>query len=242
MSLVRNGEFLGLPVPDFPETDMVRLALFDEGRVDRYFGPEDIAEMVLARRPDIRGLIELDKDLFIEEFAPDDMPAEHVDRYCDGIEAGYEFMIGTLTYMYYMRSGSLSIGNYLSQLPKDSHVLPLRKHSQIQRVKDCLTGEAVIDKGAHEDIIDDSSELAMRDTADYLTEADRLSGLIDEEVQRMIRDLSEEDVEEVEHHVDGFHRGVENTICMYIQSREQTILNKLQALPVYNGPRHNTTD
>lgn len=236
MSLVRNGEFLGLPVPDYPETDMVRLALFDEGRVDRYFGPEDITEMVLTRRPDIRGLIELDKDLFIENFAPEDMPAEHVDRHCDGIEAGYEFMIGTLTYMYYMRSGALSLGDYLSQLPKDSHALPMRKMSQIRRVKDCLTGDALIDQCAHQDMVDDSSDLAMRDTADYLSEAERFSGLIDEEVQRMIHELSEEDVEEVEHHVDGFHRGVENTVMMYVQSREQGILNKLQSLPTYTKP------
>lgn len=226
MSILQGEEHLGLPVLNVDEYEMVHDYL-ESDHVEGILTVENLFEVVEFKRPNIRRLIEFSKSEYMGD--EEEGPTVEGIEICDGIESGYEFIVGCLTYTYFLRSGSLTLEDFIGNLPKATHVLPLRKNSQLYRTMRFLSGAAIFDL-AHHELIDDSSELATLDTGDYLFNVPHMDALIDAEKDLLVKTMSDEG-----EHIQGFEIGVESAVEMYIQSREQQILNRLRPQLVKNS-------
>lgn len=230
MSLTINGEYLGLPVPDDNEYEMFQkyLTVSDEETIDTEMLPlECLFELVATRRPFIRNVIENDISEYMDLETDEDISLENI-QICDGIKSGYEFMVGCVTFMRFLRSGHLSLEDYINSVPKKSTDLPLQKSSQLMRTKKVLSGVAIHDV-IHTDLIDDSSELAYLDTGDYFFDAAHMDTIVENEVDKLMAenpDCNEEDSK----YIEGFYIGIEHTVEMYIQSREQHYIDNVHFL------------
>lgn len=217
MAGTQGEEYLGLPVLSEGEYEMVGEYL-KPGRKEGVLCIEDLFQTVLDRRPNIRKLINYITD--IDQSDLENGLTEEELYVCGGIESGFEFIVGCFTYTFFLRSGRISIEDYLECLPKATHVLPLRKESQLRRTIRYMSGTAIIEF-THRDWVDDSCELVALDVGDYFYEDPFMEALVDGE-----KEVLEDTIYDNGKYIEGFEVGVNNAIVMYIQSREQQILNR----------------
>jgi hypothetical protein len=224
MSETTSGEYLGLPILEYEEFELLSAYREDfSDSVDRTAVHDTIVDYVLEKRPYTDIVINLETKLYLEEQV-DEITDEYVIEYCEGLDYGFKFIIGCFTYVSFIRSSEKNIKDYFNNLPKDSAALPLRKRSQYNRVSECLSGIAELDPGAHGTVTKDLPEIARKESGDYLFECMRLENIIDIEIEDIVQSFNGDDST---HFVNGFVRGTECSIAMYIQSREQGILDWL---------------
>lgn len=225
MITVRNGEFLGLPVPDERDHVLLEDYLWGDGQNLVETG---LVHRVLEARPAIRELVEIDQVDAINEATERKAKSHEIEALADGLEEGYRFTIDMLTYAYFLKSGHTKVKSFMSQLPKDSIALPLRRRSQFNRVRKYITNEAELEPKPvlSEDRVMLEYDL-FPDADAYLAHVPIAADLIKE---RQVVCFSDKSLPEgvTTPGEDGFLRGVHHCISMYVQSHEQGILNRLR--------------
>jgi hypothetical protein len=221
--------YLGLPIPDFQESWFLELHQAD------MFGDDVsipvMANMLMVRNPMIGAIIKHDLNHWSQYEAGDNMDPEEALEYMSGIEAGYEFFIGFVGVVRYMRSGQTNLQSFLDTVPLHEGVSDIGVKER-DRIKAVRSDKATIDVPAHGADIT-SSDLALMDASDYLCEAVRLQDLMTQETVRLEAIVTQDDHSGqakrlAQSHVKGFKHGVANAIELYIQSREQKLIARLQ--------------
>ncbi len=233
---VKDNAYLGLPVLTTSEFETVQDFAF--GGNCRYT-VEQVADMVIARRPLITNVIKFDTIQAQNDFGREDcLSAEESTALQEGIQHGYHFMIGCLTYAFYLRSGQSNLTQFLDSAPRRSIFLPVRKHSQLQRVKQWLGGEARHEYNADDvDLCGNDVYNGCRDSALFFRHSRMLDELADEKLHELLEDKEattdqEDDTKDPLGSLsDGFNQGSGNCVEMYIQSHEQELLNLLAQPP-----------
>lgn len=229
MITVRNGEYLGLPVPTIDEYASIDEYLFVE---DQAPVEKAVSALVLARRPLFKEVIEADKVHFFNSDLSNGMTADERDSYENGIQNGYEFMISALTCAYFIRSQYKQIAHFVNQLGRDSIALPVHKISQRDRVRRWVMGEC-----QHE-LTPDTRDPAgydiydgHRDSTLYFRKAEYMEELVQTKISQLGEDYDGQDDDDSQDPraelLHGFNHGAANCVEVYIQSHEQRILNKL---------------
>jgi hypothetical protein len=232
-SPLEKGEYyLGMPVPTLFEEDVLKLKLEQGFEADDQLTIPFIFEAVLHRNPRIQEIINHDIRQLIQYEIAELSDAEQ-SEYISGVLDGYSFMLGTITYIHYLRSGSHDFTEYLDGIPEKDNELPLLDPGQIRRIKQVRTGQAIVD--CSREVIDDSKDLAFFDTGDYMFEALRMEEIYGAEEQAMIEQLQNMkgrkplDENSLLAHINGFHHGTEQAIEMYIQAREEDLIRNLES-------------
>lgn len=227
MSVIVKGEYLGMPVPGYDEVLRLQDALHSAG----YNGitVEKISQAVREFRPAISEYIFNDKKYFCE--LNNELDDNELDKFLRGIDGGYEFVIGCLTYVNYLRSGHEALGDYLADKNRTRREVPLWKMSQARRVNMVQKGEAAIDFHAHSNTSIESSDISVLEARTFSELAKDFAELF--EIKKIfVRKENEEngDVDEdmTELYIDGMEQGFENAICMYVQSWEELSLSSLK--------------
>jgi len=159
-----------------------------------------------------------------------ELPREEGEAYTNGLYLGYTFVVGYMSLLGFMRSGYDDPEEFIDDLVIDDIEMPAGTPQQMKRVKSFRQGHEPIDiVMLHDYGYDNSAYIAEESTQAYMFESPVFETLID----RMFDLISEQGLEEEEIALSGLHDGVENALEMYIQSREEAIL---QALDPDNEP------
>jgi hypothetical protein len=244
MSMIRPGEYYGMPVPVGNELNAVH------GLIEGKHGETDIGtvyDFACDVRPKIPRAVKHDMNVFREHEVDDFMSTAEIQEYCEGIQLGYEFVVGSFTYVRYLRSNHESLESYLDSLPATSNDLPLATRSQLKRVNrfrlgmddpdpaiDWYANYERIQNGLDSGTILDSSLVAEADAGRYFAHASELGQLTyiaQEKAEMHIPAeyygayLDHSDVHDIAvARGEGFEHGVMHAIELYVQSYEQAVL------------------
>lgn len=220
-------EFLGVPIPSPEEQDVLWQMAFDES--DAYNSLADVADTALYIREEIGYVIEKDKRFFLDNEIPPKLTIIEADQALKGIELGYKFIVGAITYMHYLRrtSDDIDVHDFLYGLPQDTNVLPLALPSAQQRMYDCITGAAIlqIPDGAPQPTPGYRSPIISEHACEYLEASPLLSVIIERQEDLIYNETYNDEAPGESAHADGFARGVEGGLTLYIESSLETLLD-----------------
>jgi hypothetical protein len=223
MSTGQEAIYLGcLPVPDHDELGQLYCALmFETGDPDIY----QLGQHIQESNPYIQAVMDEDLMRFLDSYGADEMPGNEVQAYADGLEVGYNFALGALTYLFFLRSPANSMADYLADTPNHYLGVPVATESQRDRCIEVLNGTAEVDK--RDSLIDDSSDLSELDTQEFLFESPGLEQIY----ERACQEFAAPEETNLPRQASrlGFEHGFENAIEMYIQSHEQNFLDTADA-------------
>ena len=226
MHLSNGGEYLGLPIPSSPENVALQSLIFDDTDQARL---SEVFDCVSKRRLLIGELIQTDLDESKKESSHHDVSDIDFWEYGFGLEDGYKFVIGALTYVNYLRhaADNQSIEDYIDGIPDDSLILPLGTVSQYDRVHNCRLSLIDVDQTVHGEQNPAICNIARKDAADYLLRSEAIIDLSTD--QASFRNNQVYPTGDSGYSYDtGFFEGRDNAISMYIQSYEQATLDRCE--------------
>lgn len=142
--------------------------------------------------------------------------------------------------MHYLRSGAKSIEDYLEIAPALVGHIPVQTRQQSDRVKKVrMSDESIIVASPCDDMLDEddgtnnrdsifSGDLARIDSGDYLYYAREISELLEYLIHERITELQYQTENDAKPLREGIHHGFNNAIEMYIQSKEEAIIQSLE--------------
>ena len=224
-----------LPVPRYDEVLLLN-TFVKRGLPNNIERHEHLAEEVKKISPAIIEVIRHDISFYEDYELPESYSNDQCLEYAEGIEIGYDFAIGVITYLYYLRSGFETVEGYLQTAPAKLGHIPVQTKQQVDRVKKVRTSDESIlvaqpcvtiadennDKTNQESIL--SSDLARIDSGDYLYYAHEVEDLLDYLIQDWIYNLHYEKSDNTLPLQNGINHGFNNAVEMYIQSREEAII------------------
>ncbi len=208
----------GLPLPDRFEEQALDFTLNHPESSEHT--PYSLGELIMRFCPDIEHIMKHDRELAWEEF--DHVNEEEAIEFTSAMDSGYLFFIGIATYLQFLRSGVDDIDEFINST---SAKLPASNKQERYRVYRVISGSEFVEMNESREPNDDfdSSMIAYSDASELFFMSPFLETLIQKEVQNTTRYLSNNLYELYE---DGFMRGVENSIEMYIQCYEERTLNR----------------
>jgi hypothetical protein len=171
-----------------------------------------LAERVYQLSPKIQRVIRHDIAQYSQYEVGEEVTEEESDLYADGIQAGYDFIVGCFTFIYFLRSHYDDIESYLSHIPNRIGELPVSDKNQLDRIKSCRSAQRGGVNSEQNEAEDTAHELA----GDYFFEAPAVAEYITE-------DLALEG-EEPDAFDQGYYHGVAQAILMYVLSKEESVL------------------
>ncbi|MEI7683168.1 MAG: hypothetical protein WCJ24_02620 [Candidatus Saccharibacteria bacterium] len=221
MAVQEEARYLGLPVPSYQERYELEFVTSD--LVPASIGTSRISELVQQYSPNVTQVITHDCDFFLEYECSPMLSEEEVITYVFGIQEGYDFTIGSLTYLNFIRSGYNTFDEYFCTIANRFGEIPVLTRTELERVKELRTGQARIDERAYAGCINASDEIAHISTGDYLFDAHQMEAVIDGLLFSRAHGYGENS-KLCEKYIGGFWHGIENALEMYIQSYEETVL------------------
>lgn len=168
-----NPTWRGVVVPTPEEASF----LLDELLLDQGTSVDHVAEESILHRPAIEEIIRLCVRLSIYEYDDLDVNPEEDHQLTGGLESGFRFMLGCITYTKMLRSDVQRPGH----LPAE-YDLPLHSKVEIERVKAVRRGQAVLDTVHYGDdtSVISSSDFAMENAGELLIEYPYLTYLLED--------------------------------------------------------------
>lgn len=224
----------GLPIPTYDEWERLQSEL-DSLMADEPNQLEEIYDHILTSGSGLQDVIDHDVTYFQTHEASEDLSIPELAEHAQGVRMGYGLVAGCFTYMYFARSGCSSLSDYIQTAPGRIGELPVMSHKEKMRIVKVRIGKANVDKMAHGDLVDDSSELADVNLANYLYEAIRMEDLLESAINQTLMEsaaayfASGETGEEPDRpYILGFWHGVANATEVYIQSREEQLFDSFR--------------
>jgi hypothetical protein len=227
-----KANFCGLPIPDNEEAILLQVEQ-DATNPGEALGVDFLAFAIIQRNKNISLIIQQDIDQWNESIDGRMQSVQNAAEFTSGIEAGYSFMIGLISAIRYMRGNYDSIKDFLS-FGVENGDIPLIGRKEVSRIRGVLSGEAIIDRGSHGEYAETSSDIAYYDAWDYVDESLVLDEMIQLE-KNIIRNMLErnyktEEKSCVDSHIDGFERGLQNAVELYLQVAEERVIEKIESM------------
>lgn len=227
MSTLEQSSHFGMPVPDATEQTILRsLSTFEVPEDYNNLDLDDVATLTKEHCPNIDAVV--DQDLTCQENNDElsDYTEEECDQYQVGVLQGYDYIIGSMTYVNFMRSPYDNLDEYLSQGLHGSAELPVQNLSQLTRVINCLKGHIKVDAERLPEDVTNSAFIRWDTAGEYLFIAQLFDDLIDEATEA-IELLSTSDSLNAAR-TSGFRRGIEGAILMYVESYQQAVIDRME--------------
>lgn len=179
-------------------------------------------------------IIEFDAHMAFNYEFDDELTESEQEAYRYGLSTGYEFVVGYMSLLGYLRSDYGDEEEYVDDLIIDELEMPVATYGQVERVCQVREGIDIAEEESaridivtiHEHEVENSADLAELHALDFIHESVIFDALLDkvkEFIGRYYRisvdlDIAAEALE------DGVHHALE----MYIQSREQAIIEDIE--------------
>lgn len=210
---------LALPTPE----EAVELELAMEGPYLGELPLLRIGSQAMLKNPGISKIVQHDYRVAVRDEVAGISWAEKR-GYKTGLRTGYQFFAGYITLLGCLRSEHVGVDDYLEDLRRDKVNSPAKTRAQRNRVESYREGYSPIDVVyVNEYEVESSEEMAHEDLGDYMFESLAFSALVNR-VEVLLRGEGYPEEGSV---IEGFYDGCENALEMYIQSREQAILSRL---------------
>jgi hypothetical protein len=225
--------FCGLPLPDNEEVLLLQIEQnFD--MPGEALGTDLLAFAILQRGKYLSMAIQRDIDQWMDSIDARMQSVQSAREFTAGIEAGYSFIIGTISAFRYIRGDYSSMKDFLRDGPGRGDI-PLLGRKEIDRLYSVMNGSAIIDHGSHGDYAETSADIAYYDTWDYVFESLALEEMINKEKQNISDMLSinyrEKDEQVlIETHIKGFERGLQNGVELYLQVAEEKVIDQIEKM------------
>jgi hypothetical protein len=229
----------GLPIPNYQEG--IELEQFiNIGTPDYPYQYEYLSEKIKTLSPAIGEIIRHDISYFLEYELQDSYTEDESIKYTNGIEIGYDFAIAVVTYLQFLRSNDDSLENYLNSITKNPGQLPVQSDAEKSRIKRLRTDDHSILIEQNQKLFNKTHgvvnteevirgyDLAEKDCGDYLFESAKIGNLLSIVIIENTQNFYFNKDSEIEVFQNGIHHGFDNAIEMYIQSREEAILQSLE--------------
>jgi len=225
--------FCGLPIPDNEEALLIAVEsnFYKPGEA---LGTDLLAFAILQRGKYLNIAIQRDIDQWMSSIDASMQSIETAQEFTSGIEAGYSFIIGAVSAFRYMRGNYDSMKDFLRNGPERGDI-PLLGRKEIDRLYSILNGDAIIDRFSHGDYAETSADIAFFDAWDYINESLVLEEMIKQEkknINSMLRVNYREKKEQafIDAHLQGFDRGLQNCIELYLQVEEEKVIQKIEKM------------
>jgi hypothetical protein len=242
-------EFFGVPILSTAEQEDLWEQAFGRDYPDDPTLVYDVAGTVVQCRPGIELVIESDLETLAHDVDIYKEESEQGRLYRNGVRQGYLFIVGCITFIRYNRTRETheqnTIYDYIYAVPTHSHELPLTDETQTKHVIDCITGEAPIDTFVPEPNDPPRISIVSEDASDYFKRSALIKTIVVQEQGRLqhgklayeLRDVHVSGQNSYDHLEDpgssplaeGFHRGTQGGISMYMQSHQQITIDFAEA-------------
>ncbi len=225
--------FCGLPIPDTEEALLIQIEHnFD--RPGEALGTDLLAFAILQRGKYLSMAIQRDIDQWMTSIDARMQSVDTAREFTAGIEAGYSFIIGTISAFRYIRGNYASIKDFLREGPERGDI-PLLGRKEIDRIYSVVSGDAIVDYPAHGEYAETSADIAYLDAWDYVNESLVLEEMITQEKSNiagmLTHNYSGQDGQPlIEAHLRGFDRGLQNCVELYLQVAEEKVIEKLEKM------------
>ena len=221
-----------LPIPQYDEVQPLN-TFVQSGLPDNIERHEQLAEKVKCLNPLISEVIRHDIAFFEKYEIPESYTYEQSYEYIEGISIGYDFAIGVITYLFYLRSKANNIDDYLLTAQSSIGHIPVQTTQQLERVKKVrMDDESIIVASPCQDMVNASNnelqnhsllsgDLARKDSGDYLYYAREIDDLLEYLIKDWIYNLNYEEGDDVQPFTNGVYHGFNNAVEMYLQSKEE---------------------
>lgn len=227
MRKIDSPEFLGIPIPS-PEEQEVLWQMAFEDADNTYNSLPDVAESVLYVREEIGYVIDKEKEFFLDKEIPPKLTLAETQQVLDGIELGYKFIVGAITYMHYLRrtSDDTDVHDFLFDLPTDTDLLPLALPSAQRRMHDCITGKAILQNSDEpaRPTPGFRSPIISSHACEYLEATPLFSVIVERQEEILYEQTYNDEAPGESASVDGFARGVEGALALYVESSVEVLL------------------
>jgi hypothetical protein len=219
-------EFAGVPVPDASEALFIEVAQQERYRLRDHRGPivDQLAQKVLESSAYLDEVIAMDGE--VEASIPAGYSPEQADLYKDGIEFGYLFMIGALSYTQYLRNGYDSVDEFEAALEAGEVIVPAQTAAVAERMQQVFSGEAPVDQVSVERGASDSSQLSTIEAERFFAIAPELKQIRDDQVQR-VKDIVAKHGDSMEENFEGILHGIDSALLLYVESHAESVLASL---------------
>lgn len=224
--------FCSLPIPNNEEALLLQVEQ-DTLNPGEAPGVDFLAFAIIQRNKNISLVIRLDIDQWVDSIDGRMLSEQNAAEFTAGIESGYSFMIGLISAIRYMRGNYESIKDFLSCGAENGDI-PLLGKKEVNRISQVLNGQAPVDKGSHGEYVETSADIAYFDAWDYVDESLVLDEMIRLE-KNIIRNMLDKNYgpEEkgcIDSHIDGFERGIQNAVELYLQVAEEKVIEKIDSM------------
>lgn len=216
-----EADYFGLPRLTFMEGEILKIVLDDEMN-DSDVSVHGLAQMVMQRNPLIQKVIEHDTQQYLEYETDEDVSSEDIVLFCEGLQDGYEFFVGCVTWVRLQRSGITDVFEFLEGAAANGDVPPVGR-KELDRIKSLRAGNAPVELNPEGDFIETSKDHAEVLAGDYCFESSRFEALLDVYIEEVVVDEDEEDSA----FVAGFEHGLANAVQMYVAAYEEQYLNQV---------------
>lgn len=224
--------YCDMPVPSFEEQEVLWDLAFEPS--DTYHSLTDVAHTATQLREEIRYVIDRDQQFFLDHEITPQLTLAEAQHAVDGIELGYNFIIGAITYVHYLRrtTEETDVHDFLYDLPPDTELLPLAQPAAQQRMVDCITGVALaeISPGYAQTTPGQRSPAIAASARSYLAETPLLSAVIERQQDLLYMQTYSDEKPGESAYADGFGRGVEGGIALYIESHHSAQIASMRTL------------
>ena len=233
MSEKIKESFCGLPIPDNEEALLLQIEQnFDQpGEAP---GVDLLAFAIIQRGKYLSMAIQRDIDQWMSSIDARMQSVYSAREFTAGVESGYSFIIGAISAFRYIRGDYATMKDFLRDGPGRGDI-PLLGRKEIDRLYNVINGSAIIDHGSHGDYAETSADIAYLDTWDYVQESLVLEEMITQEKKNITSILSlncrgQDEQILIEAHLQGFDRGLQNCVELYLQVAEERVIEKLEKM------------
>ncbi len=179
-------------------------------------------------------IIEFDAHMAFNFEFEEELTEGEQEAYRLGLNTGYVFVVGYMSLLGYLRSDYGEEEEYIDDLIIDEQEMPVATYGQVERVCQVREGiDVAEEEAARIDIVtinkygvENSAELAELHALDFIEESVFFETFLDKIKQSIEQKYQESEYLDIA--TEALEYGVYNALEMYIQSREQAIIEDLE--------------